>query len=192
MLYIGQPVRLNGLEFDALLQEKAAYAAFVPEYPTEEGFSVQDSLILRPLELEVTLLLTNTPVTWANYFATEEGRLEKIWQQLEELYFSRQLCTLETSEKIYHNLALVKMTLQKNSKHSRVREIPLIFRQIRQTSTQIQGIAEDYLKSGISRLNTGTASTNSVWLQGMVITEEMAKPGSELYLLSQASGLFWV
>ncbi len=191
MLYIGQPVRLNDLEFDALLQEKAAYSALVPEYPTEEGFSVQDSLILRPLELEMTLLLTNTPVTWANYFADEEGRLEKIWQQLEELYFSRQLCTVETSEKIYTDLALVQMTLQKSSERSRMREIPLTFRQVQQTFTRTSDIAGDYPKSGASRLKVGTASSNSVWLNGMIITDEMAKPGSSLYLLSKASGLFW-
>ena len=37
-----QPVSINGVEFDALIESEEGYEAQVPEYPTEKGFSVSD------------------------------------------------------------------------------------------------------------------------------------------------------
>ena len=59
-----QPVSINGLEFDALISESRTLEATVPEYSVETGFSVSDSIILSPEKMEMTLFVTNTPVTW--------------------------------------------------------------------------------------------------------------------------------
>lgn len=43
-----QPVSINGVEFDALIDSDEGYEAQVPEYPTEKGFSVSDNITLKP------------------------------------------------------------------------------------------------------------------------------------------------
>ena len=63
-----QPVSVDGIEFDALITESASYEAEVPEYPIETGFMVNDTIILRPVLLDMTLFLTDTPVTWKARF----------------------------------------------------------------------------------------------------------------------------
>ena len=47
-----QPVSINGLEFDALIDESRTLEATVPEYSVESGFSVSDSVILNPEKVE--------------------------------------------------------------------------------------------------------------------------------------------
>ncbi len=43
-----QPVSVDDIEFDALIDSEEGYEADVPEYPTEKGFSVSDTIVLKP------------------------------------------------------------------------------------------------------------------------------------------------
>ena len=40
-----QPVSIEGIEFDALLDEERVLTAESPDYPVEDGFSVNDTII---------------------------------------------------------------------------------------------------------------------------------------------------
>ena len=83
-----QPVSINGLEFDALIDESRTLEATVPEYSVESGFSVSDSVILNPEKLSMTLFVTNTPVTWYCRHGASPTRVDNVVKQLEELYFA--------------------------------------------------------------------------------------------------------
>ena len=48
MMKAKQPVSINGIEFDALIDQTVDYEADVPEYVTEKGFSVSDNIALKP------------------------------------------------------------------------------------------------------------------------------------------------
>lgn len=80
-----QPLSINGIEFDALISENKTYSSEVPDYAVESGYSVSDNISIRPMELEITGHLTNTPVTWASHGT---GRVEAVVAQLENLYHS--------------------------------------------------------------------------------------------------------
>ena len=61
-----QPVSVDDIEFDALIDSEEGYEADVPEYPTEKGFSVSDTIVLKADTLNMTLYVTDTPVTGGN------------------------------------------------------------------------------------------------------------------------------
>ena len=42
-----QPVSVDDIEFDALIDSEEGYEADVPEDPTEKGFSVSDTIVLK-------------------------------------------------------------------------------------------------------------------------------------------------
>lgn len=83
-----QPVSINGIEFDALIDESRTLEATVPEYSVESGFSVSDAIILSPEKLDMTLFVTNTPVTWYNRHGGSQNRVDSVVKQLEELYYA--------------------------------------------------------------------------------------------------------
>ena len=93
-----QPVSINGLEFDALIDESRTLEATVPEYSVESGFSVSDSVILNHEKLSMTLFVTNTPVTWYRRHGASPTRVDNVVKQLEELYFAKEPVTIVTSD----------------------------------------------------------------------------------------------
>lgn len=186
-----QPVSVDGIEFDALITESASYEAEVPEYPIESGFMVNDTIILRPILLDMTLFLTDTPVTWKARFGNQSNRVQSVIKKLEDLYFSRKLVTVKTSEKTYANMAITSITFSKSREVGYAREIPIKFKQVRVTSSGTTSIPASYGKSGASGTKAGTANTSNgnTGSGGSDSSSGSGSSGSVLYGLANKAGL---
>lgn len=156
-----QPVSINGLEFDALIAQDNTLEATITEYPVEEGFSVSDSVILSPEKLNMTLFVTNTPVTWAGRHGTSTSRTLSVVERLREIYFARLPVTIITTEATYVNMAIASITISKSVELGTSREIPISFQKVNITKTEKTTIPESYGKSGATKTQNGTASTSS-------------------------------
>ena len=108
-----RPVSINGIEFDALIDETRTLDSTVPEYSVESGFSVSDAIILNPEKLSMTLFVTNTPVTWHRQHGGNKGRVADVCKQLEELYYAGEPVTIITSDATYSSMAIESLTLEK-------------------------------------------------------------------------------
>ena len=156
-----QPVDINGITFDVLIEENRSLTAQAPSYPVETGFEVSDSIILGPEVLEMTLFLTNTPVTHLEAHGTSPDRVQDVIQQLEELYFSRQPVTITTTDATYENMAILSIELTKTKETGTSREIPIIFQEIRIVESRTASLPDSYGKSGMTGMNAGAANTKS-------------------------------
>ena len=156
-----QPVSINGLEFDALIDESGTLEATVPEYSVESGFSVSDSVILNPEKLSMTLFVTNTPVTWYRRHGASPTRVDNVVKQLEELYFAKEPVTIVTSDATYTSMAIESITISKSLEIGYARQIPISFKKIRVTTAKTTTIPDSYGKSGATAASAGTASTST-------------------------------
>ena len=156
-----QPVSINGLEFDALIDESRTLEATVPEYSVESGFSVSDSVILNPEKLSMTLVVTNTPVTWYRRHGASPTRVDNVVKQLEELYFAKEPVTIVTSDATYTSMAIESITISKSLEIGYARQIPISFKKIRVTTAKTTTIPDSYGKSGATAASAGTASTST-------------------------------
>lgn len=156
-----QPVSINGLEFDALISESRTLEATVPEYSVETGFSVSDSIILSPEKMEMTLFVTNTPVTWYRRHGASQNRMDSVVKQLEELYFAKEPVTIVTSDATYTSMAIESLTISKSLETGYARQIPISFKKIRVTTAKTTTIPDSYGKSGKTAASAGTASTST-------------------------------
>ncbi|MDR1558717.1 MAG: hypothetical protein LBS84_03270 [Clostridiales bacterium] len=152
-----QPVSINGVEFDALIEETRTLEAEAPSYPIETGFEIQDSIILKPQTISMTLFITNTPVTWKD--KGSPSHVQDIVKQLEDLYFSKTPVTIKTSEATYENYAILSIELTKTKETGSSREIPITFQEIRTTETKTATMPDSYGKSGATGAAAGTAGT---------------------------------
>ena len=109
-----RPVSVAGIEFDALLDESRSLSADAPEYPVEDGFVVSDSIILKPYTLDMTLYLTDSPVTWRQRLGGGQGRVQDVIKRLEDAYFAKEPVTVITSERTYSNMAITSITISKS------------------------------------------------------------------------------
>lgn len=156
-----QPVSIDGIEFDALIDQSIDYSAEVPEYPTEEGFSVSDTIVLKPETISMTLFVTDTPVTWKQRFGSGSGRVENVVKRLEELYFSKKVITIVTSDAVYDNMAITSISIAKSTSVGYAREIPISFKKIVVTESSTVTIPASYGKSGATGASAGSANTST-------------------------------
>lgn len=182
-----RPCSINGIEFDALISESKTYNSDVPEYAVEAGYSVSDNISIKPMEIEITGYLTNTPVTWLNHGT---GRVEMIVGQLEQLYFSRSLVTVVTSTDTYTDMAIKSLSVPKDMENNTSREIRIGLKKVTKVSSQVTSIPASYLRGGDTGTNAGTSGTGSGGGKGQQsgtgnggAKEEAEEKGSILYNL---------
>ena len=155
-----QPVSVEGIEFDALMSSTEAYDATVPEYSVETGFAVSDTIILSPEALDMTLLVSNRPVTWAKRFGNSEDRVAEVVKRLKSLYFQKKLITVTTSSETYTDMAILIHIIPNTNAIMEAMEIPIKDKNYRDTATKTATIPYSNLKSGASAASAGTASTS--------------------------------
>lgn len=161
-----RPVSINGIEFDALISEDMGFEATVPEYAVESGFTVSDAIILNAEKLDMVLYVTNTPVTWYNRHGSDQERVDRVCNQLKQLYFSASPVTIVTSDNTYTNMAITTLNIKKSLEIGYAREIPISFTKIRTTSATTTTIPDSYGKSGETGAQAGTANTSVESLDG--------------------------
>lgn len=157
-----KPVKIAGIEADALISEDRNYSAEIPEYPVEKGFNVSDTIILKPIELGLTLYISDSPVTWRNRSGhkPKNGRTKKICDKFEKLYFKRKLIKVVTNDKIYTNMGITALTISHTSETGYSRQISLSLKKVYVTKRKTVHIPSYILQSGESSKNAGAATTS--------------------------------
>lgn len=152
-----QPVSVAGIEFPAMLDETQTFTSDIPEYPVETGFVISDNITLQPMELPLTLLLSDTPLTW-------RGRVRSMSEaesMLKELYFSKTPFTVVTPSGTFESMGIASMQIKRSSENGYNKEVSLSLKQINVTATKTASIPDSYGKSGATGANAGTASTSA-------------------------------
>jgi hypothetical protein len=161
-----QPVSIGGVELDALMKIDRSYSSDIPNYPVEDGFSVHDTITAQPLEINISALLTNTPVTWRDRFGastTEEKRTDTVIANLQKLYTNRDIVTIITSEETFDDMGLTSIGINKNGQSY---EVSISAKKVTKTTTHTVGIPSSYGKSGKSGTSAGvtkTVSAGTLW-----------------------------
>lgn len=161
-----QPVSVDDIEFDALIDSEEGYEADVPEYPTEKGFSVSDTIVLKADTLNMTLYVTDTPVTWRKRTDSGPGKTEGVVRRLKDLYFAKKILEVTTTDCVYSNMVITSMNIKKSVEVGYAREIPIAFKKIEVTETATAEIPASYGKSGKTGKAAGKASTTAASTAG--------------------------
>ena len=155
------PVTIDGITFDAMLNEQKNFNSTIPKYPVESGFPVSDTIILEPLSIQLTLYVSNTPVTFLYRHSNSIDRVKKICEQVEKLWLSKKLVKIVTQDTIYTDMGLTSISIKKSKELGYAREISLTAVKVRITNTKTASIPDYILKSGKSMANAGKADTTT-------------------------------
>ncbi len=203
-----KPCSINGIEFDALIDINDSLEADAPEYPVEDGYNVNDTIILKPRMISIVVALSNTPVTWKQRFGDTSSRIEEIQDKLFELYAERIPVTFFANDYVYENFCITSISFARSVDTGYALEIPITLKEIRKTSTKTTTIPDSYIRAGRSATNAGTATTGKS--KGIASSSsnskssssssskgsssnsdgESKKNGSILYGLASTAGLF--
>ena len=152
------PASLNGIKFDAIISRETQYEADVPEYPVETGFYTSDTVIKKPITLNVTAFISNTPVTWRRQL-NEPNRVANTVKKLEKLYFSGKTVTFVTSKRTYSSMAITSLTVPETAEMANAVEVKFTLKQIRLAKSKLYTIPSSYGLSGSTAQSGGTSNT---------------------------------
>lgn len=159
-----KPVSIAGIEADALIEETINYSSDIPKYPVEDGNSVSDTIILKPIAVNMTLFISDTPVTWRERkgHKPQAGRTKKICDKFEKLYFEKKLVKVVTTDKIYTNMGIASMSISHSKELGYARQISLSLEKVYITKQKTTKIPSYILQSGETKANAGKATTSTV------------------------------
>lgn len=157
-----QPVSVWGIEFDALIEETKSMSSNIPEYPVEDGFSVSDTIINEPIQVSMTLFLSNTPVTWLYRHGLSKGRVQRICKMIEQQWFQKNLTKIVTADTTYTNMGITSISIKKSKDLGYSREIAITAKKVRVTELQTVSVPDYILKSGSSMADAGKATTSKI------------------------------
>lgn len=157
-----KPVSVAGIEADALISEDINYSADIPEYPVEKGYNVSDTIILKPLQLNITLYISDSPATWRSRkgHKPSKNRTKKICSKLEKMYFERKLIKVVTTDKIYTSMGITSMTISHSPEIGYARQVQMSLKKVYVTKRKTVYIPSYILQSGETKSNVGTATTS--------------------------------
>lgn len=156
-----RPVKIDGVEFDALISSSESYSADVPDYPCEDGYSVHDTIITKPMELSLTLFLSNNPVTWYNLLGNHSDRVQVVEEKLRALFAARKKITVLTATDKFTDMCITSVGISKSKENGNGRGIDITLKRINITSKRTTSVPASYGKSGASMSNAGNAGTGN-------------------------------
>lgn len=156
-----KPVSIAGIEFDALIDEQKTMSATIPIYPVEDGFPISDTIILDPIKVQMTLYVSSTPVTWLYRHGSANDRVNRICEQMENLWLDKELVKVVTTDTIYKDMGITSITVKKSREIGYAREIAVSLQKVRITKARTVIIPSYVFKSGETMANAGAASVSS-------------------------------
>ena len=127
------------------------------DYPVEEGFSVQDTMILKPKTLTLTVIVSNTPITFRS--GASPTRVQQVAARFQELYTRRELITVTSSKGVFKNMGITSLSLPYDVSTKTSLEIPITLKEVLTTSSKTVTIPSEYGRGGDTGTTAGTAST---------------------------------
>ncbi len=161
MKKLKSPVTVGNVRFDVLMNESIERSAEVPQYPVEDGYKVSDSILISPLTISITALISNMPVTWKNKFKGQPHRTKTEINKLIKLYEQKTLVSYYNRQKRYKNMAITSLTVPKTEDMTECAEISLTLQEVKVTKPKVVDIDASYMRSGATGTYAGTASTTT-------------------------------
>ena len=165
--YLGQRTLLftekgEKIQLTATTSRDINYSADVSENTVETGYTIADSVINKPITVQITQIISSTDAT--NRSNTVNSNVFSYWQAIyNRLIDSRVLMTVQTSDYIYRNMILTSFSVKRGNK-SILTEITLNFKQVIIVSTSMINMPKnyEYLKDIVANGEHGTkdATTN--------------------------------
>lgn len=101
---------VGGIFLDATLTEDHQYNARATSYPIETGGDITDHIINEPETLNITGIVTDTPLSLLSSF----NRSVDAFNRLINIYQNKQLITVVTGIKVYTNMCITSLQVPRN------------------------------------------------------------------------------
>ena len=147
------------------------------------------TICLKPRELEIEAIITNSPVTWAEQHAASSSRVETMVEELRQLWLKKTPVLFTAAGDSYENMCITSITAPRTVEDGSSTRLTIKLKQASINSTDMANISVKYIRGGTSKKNTGAGQKSSSSTSGTQ-KDEKATKSSILCSGAKAIGLF--
>ena len=178
-----QPAKIgDALTCDVVISRETKFESGVTEYPVEDGFSVADHVIRKPMGLTLDVLFTPTPVTWFGSSFGATNSMNNVVNQIMDIYRKAEPITITLVDAIYTDMVMISAPLPRNVENGYCYKCQLSFKHVRRVVQRTEDVPQEYAdneaagKAGATEKNGGAASQQDIGT-GMVIVDPSTNNG---------------
>lgn len=127
--------------FDATVTEQHSYMADVTQHPVESGLDITDHVQIKPFELTLTGVVTNTPIQPEEAGIDLPNRIQVLYDELRLLFEERSFLTVVTGLERYENMILMSIEVPRQGPGRQAIIPSLKFIQINTVDTAFVSVA---------------------------------------------------
>ena len=165
-----QPAQIGDyLECDVVMNYTTQFDSDVTENPVEDGFSISDHCIRKPMTLTLDVLFTPTPVTWFNaYLGGSRHTLNRVMNAIMDIYQKGEPVTIKLVNGIYTDMVMTSAPMPRRSDDGYCYRATLQFKHVRRVTQRTEDIPEDGCnadaqgKAGETGKDGGMAGTEEI------------------------------
>lgn len=172
------PAVLGGIEFDSVLTKDEQLSAEVPDFATEKGYSVSDTIIIKPTTLSVEAVIANRPVTWLSRHGSSSNRVAEVTRQLRKIFVDRELVTYSANGDTWDNMAITSLNIPDDAESGDAIKVSFILKQVTVTRKQTALVTVSFPRGGTSSTNAGSVSSKKTTAKSTAKNQRYVKGGS--------------
>lgn len=153
------PAVLGGIEFDSVITKDEQLSAEAPDFATEKGYSVSDTIIIKPTTLSVEAVVANRPVTWLSRHGSSSNRIAEVTRQLRKIFVDRELVTYSANGDTWDNMAITTLNIPDDAESGDSIKVSFSLKQVTVTRKQTALVTVSFPRGGTSNTNAGSVSS---------------------------------
>ena len=165
-----QPAQIGDmLECDVILSRTTTFESEVTQFPVEDGFSISDHCIRKPMKLTLEVLFTPTPVTW--FLAALGGSrhsLNRVIDAVMDIWKKGEPVTIKLVDAIYTDMVMTSAPMPRRTEDGYCYKAILESQHVRRVTQRTEDIPEDGCnadaqgKAGQTGKDGGMAATEEI------------------------------
>jgi hypothetical protein len=130
-----QKPSIGPLVLDASLSEVHTYNSQVPQYPTEQGFSVSDNIYNQPIQVSITGIVSTTPLQ--GDLTPDPTRADRAYRDMIQIRDNKETITIVTPINVYDDMAMTSLVIPRNRATGESFEFTASFTQILKADVKV-------------------------------------------------------
>jgi hypothetical protein len=107
-----QKPEIGGIILDASISETHTYDSEVPQFPVENGLSITDTVINKPISFTVSGIVSTTPIQ--GDITPDPGRADRAYQDMIQIREKREEVTIVTPLSVYEDMVMTNLTVPRS------------------------------------------------------------------------------
>lgn len=165
-----QPAQIGDmLECDVILSRTTTFESEVTQFPVEDGFSISDHCIRKPMKLTLEVLFTPTPVTWFQAaLGGSRHSLNRVIDAVMDIWKKGEPVTIKLVDAIYTDMVMTSAPMPRRTEDGYCYKAILEFQHVRRVTQRTEDIPEDGCnadakgKAGQTGKDGGMAATEEI------------------------------